>query len=152
MDECISPDPSHPLNPRRPFLDRLDMRLDPATAGWLDGRPAGMPEIRAYFPMRDDRPDPGSLALVIDAIPPVTYGIGRYILKTTVDWALHMRAEPSPGWLLVSARGRLVSGGWFDEDIDVWDSAGRLVAQSHQLARATELPARPAAGTTSPPD
>jgi hypothetical protein len=27
-----------------------------------------------------------------------------------------------------------VSGGWFDEEAEVWDSAGRLVAQSRQIA------------------
>ena len=29
-----------------------------------------------------------------------------------------------------------VHDGWFDEEVEVWDSAGRLVAQSRQLARA----------------
>jgi hypothetical protein len=37
--------------------------------------------------------------------------------------------------LRVLARARLVAGGWFDEEAEVWDSAGRLVTQSRQLAR-----------------
>jgi hypothetical protein len=28
-----------------------------------------------------------------------------------------------------------VGGGWFDEEAEVWDSVGRLVAQSRQIAR-----------------
>jgi hypothetical protein len=28
-----------------------------------------------------------------------------------------------------------VAGGWIDEDYRIWDSTGRLVAQSRQLAR-----------------
>jgi hypothetical protein len=40
-----------------------------------------------------------------------------------------------PGWLEVHGSGRLVSDGWFDEEVEIWDSAGRLVAQSRQLAR-----------------
>ena len=30
---------------------------------------------------------------------------------------------------------RHVSGGWFDEEAEVWDTADRLVAQSRQIAR-----------------
>ena len=39
------------------------------------------------------------------------------------------------GPLRVATRGRHVSGGWFDEEAEVWDAAGRLVAQSRQIAR-----------------
>jgi hypothetical protein len=35
-----------------------------------------------------------------------------------------------------------VSGGWFDEEAEVWDSTGRLVAQSRQLARVGRGPRR----------
>jgi Acyl-CoA thioesterase C-terminal domain len=40
----------------------------------------------------------------------------------------------APGLLRVSARRRHVSAGWFGEEAEVWDAAGRLVAQSRQLA------------------
>jgi hypothetical protein len=46
-----------------------------------------------------------------------------------------MRAVPAPGPLRLAARSRHVAGGWFDEESEVWDAAGRLVAQSRQLAR-----------------
>jgi Thioesterase-like superfamily len=46
-----------------------------------------------------------------------------------------MRAVPAPGPLRVAARGRHISGGWFDEEAEVWDGADRLVAQSRQIAR-----------------
>jgi hypothetical protein len=51
-----------------------------------------------------------------------------------VELTWYMRAVPAPGVLRVAARCRHVSGGWFDEEAEVWDSAGRLVAQSRQLA------------------
>jgi Thioesterase-like superfamily len=35
----------------------------------------------------------------------------------------------------VATRCRHVSGGWFDEEAEVWDATGRLVAQGRQLAR-----------------
>ena len=40
-------------------------------------------------------------------------------------------------------RARLVHGGWLDEECEVWDSAGRLVAQARQLAGYREPMTRP---------
>jgi len=42
---------------------------------------------------------------------------------------------PADGPLRVVARCRRVGRGWFDEEAEVWDSAGCLVAQSRQIAR-----------------
>lgn len=118
------------------FASQVDLRLDPATTGWLHGRPAGVPEMRGYFRLREDRdPDALLLALAVDALPPVVLGIGPAGWSPTVELTWHMRAVPAPGLLRVAARGRHVSGGWFDEEAEVWDAAGRLVAQSRQLAR-----------------
>ncbi len=44
--------------------------------------------------------------------------------------------NPAPGWLRIAASTRNVAGGFLEEDAEVWDSAGRLVVQSRQLARA----------------
>ena len=54
-----------------------------------------------------------------------------------------MRAVPQPGPLRVATRCRHVGGGWFDEEAEVWDTAGSLVAQSRQLARVGRGPVRP---------
>ncbi|MGH3242939.1 MAG: thioesterase family protein [Spirillospora sp.] len=118
------------------FADRVDMRFDPSTVGWLDGRPSGRPEIRAWFRLRDGyEPDAYGLAIAVDALPPVTLNLGAMGWAPTVELTWHMRAVPAPGWLSVHGSGRLVTEGWFDEEVEVWDSAGRLVAQSRQLAR-----------------
>jgi hypothetical protein len=42
---------------------------------------------------------------------------------------------PAPGTLQVATCCRHVSGGWFDEEAEVWDASGRLVAQSRQIVR-----------------
>jgi acyl-CoA thioesterase len=118
------------------FAGQVDLRLDPATTGWLRGRPAGTPEMRGYFQLREDRDaDAYLLALAVDALPPVVFGLGAVGWSPTVELTWYMRAVPAAGVLRVAARCRHVSGGWFDEEAEVWDSAGRLVAQSRQIAR-----------------
>jgi hypothetical protein len=113
------------------------MRFDRSTMGFLDGKPSGRPEVRAWFRLRDDYgPDAFSLALTVDALPPVALNLGAKGWAPTVELTWHMRAVPAPGWLAVHGTGRLLSDGWFDEEVEVWDSTGRLVAQSRQIARA----------------
>ena len=115
---------------------QVDLRLDPATAGWMKRDPAGIPEMRGYFRLRDDRPpDAYLLAFAVDALPPVVFGLGAFGWAPTVELTWHMRAVPAPGPLRVAARCRHVGGGWFDEEAEVWDGADRLVAQSRQIAR-----------------
>jgi acyl-CoA thioesterase len=120
----------------RGFADQVDMRFDPAVMGWLDGRPSGRLEGGAHFRLRDDMdPDAYVLALAVDALPPVVLNAGGYGWSPTVELTWYMRAVPAPGWLAVHGGGRLLSDGWFDEEVEVWDSAGKLVAQSRQIAR-----------------
>jgi hypothetical protein len=92
--------------------------------------------MRGYFRLRDDRePDAYLLALAVDSLPPVVFGLGSRGWSPTVELTWYMRAVPAPGPLAVATRCRHVSGGWFDEEAEVWDAAGHLVAQSRQLAR-----------------
>lgn len=141
VDECLTFDSGER---DRGFADQVDMRFDPATMGWLDGQPTGSPQMRAYFRMRVPYPPDGFLlALAVDALPPVVFNTGAGGWAPTVELTWHMRAVPAPGWLAVHGSGRLVSDGWFDEEVEVWDAAGRLVAQSRQLARIGRAERRP---------
>jgi len=118
------------------YAAQVEVLMDPATSGWRRDEPSGLPEMRGYFRLRDGQdPDPYVLALALDGLPPVVFGLGATGWAPTVELTWHMRAVPCPGPLAVAARARHVSGGWFDEEAEVWDAAGRLVAQSRQLAR-----------------
>jgi Acyl-CoA thioesterase C-terminal domain/Acyl-CoA thioesterase N-terminal domain len=118
------------------FAAHVEVLLDPACTGWRQHEPSGVPEMRGYVRLREHRdPDALMLALAVDALPPVVFGLGATGWAPTVELTWHMRAVPVPGPLQVAARCRHVSGGWFDEEAEVWDAAGRLVAQSRQLAR-----------------
>ena len=67
-------------------------------------------------------------------LPPVTFGLELPGWAPTLELTCHIRHKPAPGWLKVTHFSRNLSGGMFEEDCEVWDSAGRLVAQSRQLA------------------
>jgi hypothetical protein len=122
--------------PMEGFPSQVDVLLDPATAGWLSQDPAGAPRMRGYFRLREDRdPDAYLLALAVDALPPVVFNLGARGWAPTVELTWYMRAVPVPGDLRVATASQDVGGGWFDEESVVWDAAGRLVAQSRQIAR-----------------
>ena len=70
----------------------------------------------------------------VDALPPVTFDLGLPGWAPTLELTVHVRAQPAPGWAVVRHATRNVSGGHFEEDCEVWDSTGTLVAQSRQLA------------------
>lgn len=90
--------------------------------------------------MADGRePDPVMLLLAVDALPPVTFDLGLSGWVPTLELTAHVRAVPASGWLRVTHATRNHAGGLLEEDCEVWDSAGRLVAQSRQLARAPRV-------------
>ena len=137
-DECVSTADAPPsFMEQAGLLQRLDLRLDPACAGWAMGRPSGRGLIQGWLRMADPRePDPLLLLLAADALPPVTFDLGQLGWTPTLELTVHVRAVPAPGWLRVVHSTRNVAGGLLEEDAEVWDSADRLVAQSRQLARA----------------
>ncbi len=119
-----------------PLLSRFDLRLDPSTAGWALGQPSGRPLIQGWFRLHDERePDPLALLLAVDAMPPTLFELGLMGWAPTLELTAHVRARPAPGWLRLRHETRNLAGGMFEEDCEVWDSAGRLVAQGRQLAR-----------------
>ncbi|KRF13940.1 TesB-like acyl-CoA thioesterase 3 [Nocardioides sp. Soil797] len=138
VEECI-PTSMAPEEIRRiaPLMSRFDLRLDPAYAGWAVGEPSGNGVIQGWFRLNDERdPDPISLLLTVDALPPVTFDLGMPGWAPTLELSAHVRAIPAKGWLKVRHETRNLAGGMFEEDCVVWDSTGRLVAQARQLALA----------------
>ncbi|MFE3992555.1 thioesterase family protein [Streptomyces goshikiensis] len=119
------------------IVDRLRLRLDPATAGWAVGAPSGKGEMRSWFELADGRDaDALSLLLVVDALPPTAFDLGLVGWAPTVELTTHIRRRPAAGPLRVAITTRNLAGGFLEEDAEVWDSEDRLVAQSRQLARA----------------
>ncbi|MDJ1643930.1 thioesterase family protein [Streptomyces rubiginosohelvolus] len=137
-DHCLGPSDGAPRIPGSSAItDRLDIKLDPATVGWAIGAPSGKGEMRGWFGLADGRdPDPLSLLLTVDALPPTSFELGLTGWTPTVELTTHIRCRPAPGPLRVAITTRNLAGGFLEEDAEVWDSADRLVAQSRQLAKA----------------
>lgn len=118
-----------------PLIDRFEMLYPAEFAGCFVGAPSRQGALAAWFRLKDGRePDPISLLLAVDALPPVTFDLGIPGWAPTVQLTAHVRARPAPGWLRLVHRTRNVAGGMFEEDCEVWDERDRLVAQGRQLA------------------
>ncbi len=119
-----------------PFVEQLDLRLDPGSLGAVLGEPSTPGLMQGWLRHLDERePDVWSLLLALDALPPVTMTMGSTGWAPTLELTAHVRAVPAPGWLRVRAWTDNLAGGLFEETAEVWDSRDRLVAQSRQLAR-----------------
>jgi len=132
-DDCVALVPSEGFPP--PFMGQVDLRLHPDDAGFADGRPSGEPRVRGWFRLQAEPIDTVGLALAVDAFPPTIFNARLPVAWTpTVELTAHIRARPEPGWLRCAFTTRFVTGGFLEEDGEVWDETGRLVAQSRQLA------------------
>ncbi|MFJ4694608.1 thioesterase family protein [Streptomyces sp. NPDC088766] len=139
IGQCFGPEDGPAPAPdadQQPIAERLMLKLDPSTVGWALGQPSGKGEMRAWFGLADGRDaDPLSLLLAVDALPPTAFDLGIAGWVPTIELTVHIRCRPAPGPVRVSLTTRNLAGGFLEEDGEVWDSEGRLVAQSRQLAR-----------------
>lgn len=114
------------------LADHVDVRIDPRTS-LTNGD--GTPVIRGWLAFRDGSEiDVETLLLAVDVAPPTVAHLGYRGWAPTVELSCLLRSEPAPGWLAFEAGATQVNGMWFDEGSTVWDSTGRMVAQSRQLA------------------
>ncbi|MEJ2886286.1 thioesterase family protein [Actinomycetospora aeridis] len=105
----------------------------PELPGWVRGAPSGDAHAEFWFAFAD-----GSdatlldLAFVVDGAAPVVLELGHG--SSTVQLTVHLREHPAPGPLMCRTVTNHLAHGLHDEDVEVWDARGVLVAQSRQLA------------------
>jgi len=123
------------------FMDRVDLRLHPDDSVFSSGQKSGSARMRGWFafaPGADGEHEPVDtigLLQATDAFPPTIFNVELPVgWVPTVELTAHVRARPAPGPLRCAFTTRFVTGGFLEEDGEVWDSTGRLVAQSRQLA------------------
>jgi acyl-CoA thioesterase len=120
------------------LADRVETRYV-ELPGWRRGQPAGNLTDEFWLRFTPDADgnhrahDPISIAAMVDMATPPVIDLGERG-STTIELSVHVRGLPAPGWLACRASTRHVIDGYHDEDFEIWDSTGRLVAQSRQLA------------------
>ncbi len=150
LDECVVPrgatDDFSPV-----LFDRLAVRLRPGDDGFRLGEPTGRAEIAGWFAFPDGQQiDAVALLFVADAFPPPVFNTALPVAWVpTLELTVHVRGVPSPGPLRCVYRSRFIQGGLVEEDAEMWDSRGVLVAQSRQLSL-TPRPVPPEPGSPEP--
>lgn len=133
LNKCIR----IPAIPKYTLMDNLDIRLDPECSGWLQGKLSDKSEHRGWVKFKNERPyDMISIFLMADAFPPpifATQGMTAWV--PTIELSVNIRYIPETEWLKCIFRTRFITCGLAEEDGEVWDQDGNLVAISRQIAQ-----------------
>lgn len=134
LESTIGRDPGAEGAPA--IMNRLDVRFHPDDAGFTRGEKNDRPSMRGWMTFTDGRPfDTFALLLAADVFPPTVFNVDvppGWV--PTVEMTVHVRAVPAPGPLRCKFSTRFLQNGMFEEDGEMWDSQGTLVAESRQLA------------------
>ncbi|MCU1504767.1 MAG: diacylglycerol kinase [Ilumatobacteraceae bacterium] len=135
IDLCLRREPTQGVV-AVPMMDRLDIHLRPEDAGFSHEARSGRAEMAGWFSFADGRPiDTLAMLMICDALPPAVFNLDVPVgWVPTIEYTVHVRGVPAPGPVRCVFRTRVVSGGFLEEDGEVWDSADRLVGMSRQLA------------------
>ena len=133
VEECIK----FGQMPGYTLFDNMDVLLDPDCSGWITGVPADRSELKGWIKFKDDRPfDQPALMLIADSFPPpifVSQGMVAWV--PTLEMSVNIRNLPETRWLKCVFRSRFLNGGMVEEDGEIWDETGELVAISRQVAQ-----------------
>lgn len=119
------------------LYDNADVRLDPSCTGWMENRLSPVSEIKGWFSFRDAREfDICAVALAADAFPPaVLASQGMVAWVPTLELSINIRNMPITRWLKCRFRTRFINCGLLEEDGEIWDENGEIVAISRQIAQ-----------------
>lgn len=126
-----------PEMPRYTLFRNLDIRLDPRCAGWMQNQLTEKSEHAGWLSFKDGRPfDILSIPLAADAFPPAVFASqGPRAWVPTIEFSVNIRNKPKTRWLKCVFRTRFVDCGLMEEDGEVWDEGGELIAISRQIAQ-----------------
>jgi acyl-CoA thioesterase len=117
-------------------LRNFEIRVPPGT-GWGAAATPSTPRLQGWVRFREeDTVTPNLLLALADGFPPTILGHTEIGWLPTVELTVHVFGAPPADepWLRAELRTRAIVGGLLDEDGELWDATGRLVARFRQLA------------------
>jgi len=130
------PDPRGMGAPSGGIFDRVDYRLT-APPGFLTGQPTKEPVYELWQRRSDGQvADYATLAFLCDSFIPPIFELGPDVAQAslTVQLTVHLHRLPTSPWVATRLRTQHVIDGFHEEDCELWDADGHLLAQSRQLA------------------
>ncbi len=126
-----------PSMPGYSLFDQVDMRLDPSSAGWLDGKLSDRSVMKGWIQFRENRVvDLPAITLFADCLPPCVFtSRGMVAWVPTIEFSVNVRQLPVGRRLKGIFTTRFISGGLVEEDGEIWDEQGNLIALSRQIAK-----------------
>jgi hypothetical protein len=116
------------------FLDRFEYR-DPSGQNMFAGTPDEPARVGGWTRLVDRELDQIAVPLFADCWPPPMFRRHGPGMAPTIELTVHLRSNPEPGWHWCSFESRTLMGGYVEEDGEIWNESGTLVAQSRQLSR-----------------
>ena len=119
------------------FRQRIDQCYTTGGGVFRREEPDGSGCFNGWLSLRDGA-DPDLLTLLLFAdgmAPPVFTVFGPLQWVPTLDLSVQLRRRPAPGPIQVRFRTRYMTNGIVDEDGELWDSTGELVALSRQTSK-----------------
>ena len=122
------------------FIQQLECLIHPDHAWWnreIDNKSKdNKARCSAFLEMEGGQPDQFCLSFYSDILPPVVcnkYGPLGWI--PTITLTTHIRQLPTTSELYVDFIATDINKGYFEQDCNIWDLSGNLVASSRQLTR-----------------
>ena len=122
------------------FIQQLECLIHPDHAWWnreIDNKSKdNKARCSAFLEMEGGQPDQFCLSFYSDILPPVVcnkYGPLGWI--PTITLTTHIRQLPTTSQLYADFIATDINKGYFEQDCNIWDLNGNLVASSRQLTR-----------------
>jgi acyl-CoA thioesterase len=120
------------------FIQQLNMSVHPDHAWWDREISTDAAEARcsAYLELQGGVADTFVLSYLADILPPVVqnkYGPLGWV--PTLTLTCNIRQLPKTNLLFIDGIAKDISNGYFEQDCNIWDMNGNLVATSRQLAK-----------------
>jgi acyl-coenzyme A thioesterase PaaI-like protein len=116
-------------------LRNYEIRVAPGSGWGLDG--GGRPSLSGWIRLRGvETISADMLIAVADGFPPTLMSRIELGWLPTLELTVHVLARPAADepWLRAELRTQAATAGLVDEDGELWDATGRLVARFRQLA------------------